>query len=115
MRTAQGRLYLFVAIDRTSKLAFTELHEKATRRVAADFLLHLINAVPYKIHTVLTDNGTHFTDPKGQSWSVADIKGMLERGEPFRAPAFEVGALATTSITAGPSPSTLGPMVRSSA
>jgi transposase InsO family protein len=28
--------------------------------------------------------------PKGQSWSVADIKGMRERGEPFRAPAFEV-------------------------
>jgi hypothetical protein len=42
------------------------LHEKATRRVAADFLLHLINAVPYKIHTVLTDNGTHFTDPQGR-------------------------------------------------
>ena len=90
VRTAEGRLYLFVAIDRTSKFAVTELHEKATRRVAADFLLHLINAVPYKIHTVLTDNGTHFTDPKGGSWSVADIKGMLERGEPFRAPAFEV-------------------------
>ena len=90
VRTAEGRLYLFVAIDRTSKFAFTELHEKATRRVAADFLLHLIKAVPYKIHTVLTDNGTHFTDPKGESWSVADIKGMLERGEPFWAPAFEV-------------------------
>jgi len=90
VRTAEGRLYLFVAIDRTSKFAVTELREKATRRVAADFLLHLIKAVPYKIHTVLTDNGTHFTDPKGGSWSVADIKGMLERGEPFRAPAFEV-------------------------
>ena len=90
VRTAEGRLYLFVAIDRTSKFAFTELHEKATRRVAADFLLHLIKAVPYKVHTVLTDNGTHFTDPKGESWSVADIKGMLDRGEPFWAPAFEV-------------------------
>src|SRR5262245_18438286 len=90
VRTAQGRLYLLVAIDRTSKFAFTELHEKATRRVAADFLLHLIQAVPYKIHTALTDNGTHFTDPKGESWSVADIKGMLERGEPYWAPAFEV-------------------------
>lgn len=89
-RIAEGRLYLFVAIDRTSKFAFTELHEKATRRVAADLLRHLIKAVPYKIHTVLTDNGTHFTDPKGESWSVADIKGMLERGEPFWAPAFEV-------------------------
>ena len=66
------------------------MHEKATRRVAADFLLHLIKAVPYKVHTILTDNGTHFTDPKGESWSVADIKGMLDRGEPFWAPAFEV-------------------------
>src|ERR1700739_528422 len=69
VRTAMGRLYLFVAIDRISKFAFTELHEKATRRVAADCLLNLIKAVPYTIHTVLTDNGTHFTDPKGESWS----------------------------------------------
>ena len=31
VRTEQGKLYLFVAIDRTSKFAFVELHEKATR------------------------------------------------------------------------------------
>jgi len=37
------------------------LHEKATTRVAADFLRALIKAVPYKLHTVLTDNGIHFT------------------------------------------------------
>ena len=63
VRTAQGKLYLLVAIDRTSKFAFVELHEKVTRRIAADFLRRLIAAVPYKVHTVLTDNGTHFTDP----------------------------------------------------
>src|SRR5919199_2625692 len=40
VRTEEGRLYLFVAIDRTSKFAFVELHEKATRRVAGDFLRH---------------------------------------------------------------------------
>jgi hypothetical protein len=38
VRTEQGKLYLFVAIDRTSKFAFVEVHEKATQRVAADFL-----------------------------------------------------------------------------
>src|ERR1700679_3664358 len=65
VRTQQGRLYLFVAIDRTTKLAYTELHEKATTRVAADFLRALIKAVPYKIHIVLTDNGIHFTNPIG--------------------------------------------------
>ncbi len=34
VHTEEGRLYLFVAIDRTSKFAFAQLHEKATRRVA---------------------------------------------------------------------------------
>ena len=67
MRTEQGKLYLLVAIDRTTKFAFVELHEKATRRVARDFLRALAAAVPYTIHTVLTGNGTHFTDPSGET------------------------------------------------
>src|SRR5258708_4388315 len=46
VRTEEGRLYLFVAIDRTSKFAFVELHEKATMRAATDFLQALIKAVP---------------------------------------------------------------------
>src|SRR4051794_26911504 len=58
VRTEQGKLYLFVAIDRTSnyKLAFAGLHEKATRHMAGDFLRHLNAAVPYRVHTELTDN-----------------------------------------------------------
>lgn len=76
VHTAEGKLYLLVAIDRTSKFAFVELHEKATRRVAGNFLRALVAAVPYKIHTVLTDNGTHFTDPGGDGWTPADIKAM---------------------------------------
>src|SRR6201985_1663027 len=38
VRTAEGKLHLIVAIDRTLKFAFVELHEKVTRRDAADFL-----------------------------------------------------------------------------
>src|SRR6201996_6805988 len=83
VRTAEGKLYLLVAIDRTSKFAYVELHEKATRRVAADFLLNLIKAFPYKLHTVLTDNGTHFADPAGESWTVPDIKEMIKSKKPF--------------------------------
>jgi hypothetical protein len=89
VRTAQGKLYLIVAIDRTSKFAFIELHEKVTRRVAADFLRRLIAAVPYKVHTVLTDNGTHFTDPAGETWSPAEIKAMIASRQLFHAHAFE--------------------------
>lgn len=62
VHTEEGRLYLFVAIDRTSKSTFAQLHERATRRIAADFLRALAEAVPYTIHTVLTDNGTQFVD-----------------------------------------------------
>src|SRR5918994_6286600 len=47
VHTEEGRLYLFVAIERTSKFAFAQLHEKATRRVAGDFMRALIAAVPY--------------------------------------------------------------------
>jgi transposase InsO family protein len=63
VRTAEGKLYLYVAIDRTSKFAFVQLVNKANRTTASVFLVALIKAVPYKIHTVLTDNGIQFTLP----------------------------------------------------
>ena len=90
VRTEQGKLYLFVAIDRTSKFAFVELHERATTRVSADFLRRLIAAVPYKVHTVLTDNGTQFTTPGAGGSAVPLIREALAAGEIFRAHAFEL-------------------------
>ena len=62
VRTEEGKLYLFVAIDRTSKFAFVQLVEKAGKMAAAAFLRDLIRAVPYAIHTILTDNGIQFTN-----------------------------------------------------
>ncbi len=56
VQTAEGNLRLFVAIDRTSKFAFVELHHEAGKATAAQFLRDLVTAVPYAIHTVLTDN-----------------------------------------------------------
>lgn len=61
-RTAEGKLDLFVAIDRTTKFAYAELHEKAGKMAAAQFLRNLVAAVPYAIHTLLTDNGIQFTN-----------------------------------------------------
>jgi transposase InsO family protein len=63
VQTAEGKLYLYVAIDRTSKYAFVQLVKKTGRSSASAFLEALIEAVPYKIHTVLTDNGIQFTFP----------------------------------------------------
>jgi transposase InsO family protein len=63
VQTAEGKLYLYVAIDRTSKFAFVQLVRKTGRTSSSAFLVALIAAVPYKIHTVLTDNGIQFTFP----------------------------------------------------
>jgi transposase InsO family protein len=62
VRTEEGKLRLFVAIDRTSKFTYAELHAEAGKLTAAQFLRNLIKAVPYKIHTILTDNGIQFTN-----------------------------------------------------
>ncbi len=64
VRTGEGKIRLFVAIDRTSKFAYVELHEKAGKMIAAQFLRNLIAAAPYRVHTVLTDNGIQFTNRK---------------------------------------------------
>jgi transposase-like protein len=46
VQTGEGKLRLFVAIDRTSKFAFARLVESAGKMEAADFLRDLIEAVP---------------------------------------------------------------------
>ena len=97
VHTREGKLYLLVAIDRTSKFAFAELHEKATRRIAGNFLRALAAAVPYKIHTVLTDNGTHFTEPSGNTWTPEEIRAMRAEKVLFRCHSFE-GACADLDI-----------------
>lgn len=63
VQTSEGKLYLYVAIDRTSKIAFVQLVTSANRVTASAFLVALIAAVPYKIHTILTDNGIQFRYP----------------------------------------------------
>ena len=63
VRTGEGKLYLFVAIDRTSKFAVARMAEIADRQSAVAFLDAVIKAVPYRIHTVLTDNGILFCHP----------------------------------------------------
>jgi len=69
VQTEEGKLYLFVAIDRTSKFTFVDVHEQATRPIAAEFLRHLLTAVPYKIHTILTDNGIQFANRPGDKYA----------------------------------------------
>ena len=68
LRHADGKIHMFLAIDRVSKFTFVEFYDKAGKMNAAAFLTHAIEAFPYKIHTVLTDNGIAFADlPKNRT------------------------------------------------
>jgi len=58
------KLYLFVGICRVSKYAYAEIFQASKIEDALIFLDHLIKACPFKIHTILTDNGAQFTYTK---------------------------------------------------
>jgi hypothetical protein len=62
VQTAEGKLFLFVGIDRTAKFAVAQLVATADRKTAWEFLQHMLEAVPYQINTILTDNGIQFAE-----------------------------------------------------
>ena len=65
LRSAEGKVHLFLAVDRISKFAYVELHPRATMAAGASFLRGVLNAfpyAPYALHTVLTDNGAACAD-----------------------------------------------------
>lgn len=55
------KFQLFVAIERQTKFVYVEMQENATIKTAEEFLNNLIKYYPFKIHTILTDNGAQFT------------------------------------------------------
>jgi transposase-like protein len=62
VRTAREKAFLFVAVDRVSKLAFARIYRKSGMLTAGAFLKSLIHSVPYRVHTVPTANGIQFTN-----------------------------------------------------
>jgi transposase InsO family protein len=58
---AQGKAYLFVAIDRTTKYVYAELYESMTSENAVLFLGNFLKHYVIKVTHILTDNGAQFT------------------------------------------------------
>lgn len=54
--------YLFAAIDRASRWVYVEIQPNKTAATAAGFVKRLHRKAPFRIRTVLTDNGKEFTD-----------------------------------------------------
>ena len=63
--TWEGKTYLFVAVDRTSKFLHAQLDRKMTRQIAADFLEDTLKMLPYRAQTMLTENGVQFAKKAG--------------------------------------------------
>src|SRR3954454_7105929 len=56
LRLAEGKLHMFLAIDRVSTFTHIAFFDAATTMNGAAFLRAVIAVFPYAIHTVLTDN-----------------------------------------------------------
>lgn len=54
--------YAFVAIDRATRYVFLEIHPQRDASTAAGFLKRFLAHFPKTVHTILTDNGSEFTD-----------------------------------------------------
>jgi transposase InsO family protein len=67
LRLAEGKLFMFLAIDRVSKFVHVAFYDANTKLNGAAFLREVVAAFPCQIHTVLTDNGMAFADlPKNR-------------------------------------------------
>jgi transposase-like protein len=54
--------YAFVAIDRATRYVYLEIHPRRDAATAAGFLRRFLAHFPAQVHTILTDNGSEFTD-----------------------------------------------------
>jgi hypothetical protein len=78
LRSAGGKTHLFLASDRVSKFVYVEFHPAVTMLIGAAFLRSVVAAFPYRLHTVLTDNGISFADqPRYRKGPTARIRDGL--------------------------------------
>jgi len=68
LRSAEGVTHMFLAIDRVTKFACAEVHDSPGKMEGAAFLRGVVQAFPYQIRRVLTDNGVAFTKNASTKW-----------------------------------------------
>lgn len=54
------RRFCFVAVDRATRLAFVACYDDKTKASSVDFMAKALEAFPFRVHRVLTDNGAEF-------------------------------------------------------
>jgi transposase InsO family protein len=71
LRLSEGKLFMFLAIDRVTKFVHVAFLDANTKLNGAAFLREVIRAFPYRIHTVLTDNGVAFAPNASTRWDLS--------------------------------------------
>lgn len=62
------RQYCYLAVDRATRLIFLRVYPRKNKEAAADFLVQTLGFYPFRIHTILTDNGREFTNIRQNSF-----------------------------------------------
>ena len=70
--------YIYVAIDRATRLIYLEIHDNKRAETAAKFLEKALDFFPFKIEKVLTDNGKEFTLDNHKWDSKANLIGAFD-------------------------------------
>ena len=72
-RLERRAAYVFVAIERTTRFVHVEIIEERSGPIVAGCLERFLEAFGYPVHTILTDNGSEFTDRFGDArWRKRD-------------------------------------------
>ncbi len=106
LRCAEGKVHMFLAIDRVSKFTYVELHPSATMLIGAAFLRGVVAAFPYKLTSVLSYYCISFTvRHEKRSGPTARNIGCMS----------SIASAARTALpTNSPNPITRGPTARPS-
>jgi transposase-like protein len=56
------KYYQFTAVDECTRIAFREMYDEHSTYSAKDFLIRLLEWLPFPIRLIQTDNGTEFTN-----------------------------------------------------
>jgi hypothetical protein len=109
LRIAEGKLIIFLAIDRLSKFVHVEIHESVGKMQSAAFPRSVVATFPYRLHAVLTDNGMAFVDLPKNRGRRPEIEAI------FGGHIFDRVCNSTRSPTSSPSRITPGPTARPNA
>ena len=72
-RLERKAAYVFVAIERTTRFVHVEIIETRSGPIVAGCLQRFLESFGYPVHTILTDNGSEFTDRFGDArWRKRD-------------------------------------------